>query len=104
MDPFSEPFAYVRAVLVRAPILLADQLATPRSSIVLFLPPSGVNALWVWGMIVLIGCPGAVPGTVRLHITRPEERRLAIRPEGEFLGLPFDNLFRGDLHPFLLGQ
>ena len=53
VDPVSEPLAYAEAFFVRAPLLLADQLALPPSSIVLFLQPSGVAVLWVCAIIVL---------------------------------------------------
>jgi hypothetical protein len=54
VDPISEPIAYMGAFVVRAPLLLADQLALSPSSLVLFLPPAGVAVLWVWAIIVLV--------------------------------------------------
>ncbi|RPH37971.1 hypothetical protein EHM92_01285 [bacterium] len=44
------------------------------------------------------------PGTTLLHISRPDEHTLVIRPEGGFLAYPFDNVFRGDVYPLRLGQ
>jgi hypothetical protein len=54
VDPMSEPLAYIGAFLTRAPLLLADQLAVPPTTMVLFLPPAAVIALLVWATILLI--------------------------------------------------
>ena len=54
---------------------------------------------------VLAGLPAPArvrvlaPGMVPLRIQRPDERTLVIRPEGGFLGSPFDVVFRSTAHP-----
>jgi hypothetical protein len=42
--------------------------------------------------------------TVTLHLQRPDDRTLVIRPEGGFLGAPFDDVFRGPSHPLQQGE
>jgi hypothetical protein len=44
------------------------------------------------------------PATRRLHLRRPDDRTLVIRPEGGYLGLPFDDVLRGPAHPLELGE
>ena len=44
------------------------------------------------------------PGAVPLHVARPDDRTLVVRPEGGFLSFPFDNVFRSDMHPLRLGE
>jgi len=53
IDPLSEPFTYVKAVLERAPLLLMDQFGFPPSSIVILLSPATVSAIWIWALIFL---------------------------------------------------
>jgi hypothetical protein len=53
VSPLSEPLAYVRAFFTRAPLLLADQLAIPPTTLVLFLPSLMVTALLVWAVVLL---------------------------------------------------
>ncbi len=44
------------------------------------------------------------PGTTALHVYRPNDSVLVIRPEGGFLGAPFDDVLRGPLHPLRKGE
>ena len=44
----------MKAFLMRAPLLLADQLAVPPTTIVLFLPSAIVMTLLVWAVVLLI--------------------------------------------------
>jgi hypothetical protein len=44
------------------------------------------------------------PALVPLHLYRPDDRTLVVRPEGGFLAFPFDNVFRGPSHPFTRGE
>jgi len=53
VNPMSEPLAFAKAFIRRAPLLLADQLALPPSSIVLFLPSGVVSVFWVWALALL---------------------------------------------------
>ncbi len=53
VDPFSEPFRFLLAVLWKAPLLLADQLAFPPSFFVLFAPRGVLVFLWLWALILL---------------------------------------------------
>ena len=53
VDPISEPISFMAAVLWKAPILLADQLALPPSSIVMFLPGNVLPSLVIWALVVL---------------------------------------------------
>jgi hypothetical protein len=54
IDPMSEPLAFASALFTRGPLLLADQLALPPTTMVLFLPSAAVTALLVWAIILLI--------------------------------------------------
>lgn len=44
------------------------------------------------------------PGLTPLHIDRPDDRTLVLRPEGGFLASPFDNVFRGSQYPMHAGE
>jgi len=44
------------------------------------------------------------PGAVPVLVSRPDERTLLVRPEGGFLGQPFDGVFRSRAHPMRTGE
>ena len=44
------------------------------------------------------------PGVAPLHVYRPDDSTLVIRPEEGFLGAPFDDVLRGPLHPLRNGE
>ena len=50
VDPLSEPFAFVRTVIERGPILLLDLWAFPPSSMYILYPPDVVNIVWMWAL------------------------------------------------------
>jgi hypothetical protein len=53
VDPISEPFGFIKAVLWKAPLLLTDQWALPPSSIAMFLPAKVLTGLEIWSLVVL---------------------------------------------------
>lgn len=54
VDPLSEPMRFLEAVGMRAPVLLADMLFLPPSSITVFLGEHPFSLLWLWGSAVVI--------------------------------------------------
>lgn len=52
IDPLSEPLRFGAALAMRFPILLADQLFLPPSSIVLFLGESPFSPLLIWALVI----------------------------------------------------
>jgi hypothetical protein len=44
------------------------------------------------------------PAVDTLHVRRPDIHTLVVRPKGGFLGLPFDNVFRGPGDPMAVGD
>ena len=54
IDPLSEPLRFLEAVGMRAPLLLADQLFLPPSSLVLFLGEHLLSPLLIWGTVIVV--------------------------------------------------
>jgi hypothetical protein len=94
------------------------------------LPEGTVRVLLLWGVVVMLSvalllvpllrrdrlarvlagrsAPRRVrvlaPGAVPVQVSRPDERTLLDRPEGGFLGQPFDGVFRSRAHPMRTGE
>ena len=55
VDPLTEPLRFAAAVAWKMPLLLADQLGLPPSSIVLFLPASAIGVMVAWAVVFIAG-------------------------------------------------
>lgn len=55
VDPLTEPLRFAAAVAWKMPLLLADQLGLPPSSIVLFLPGPVIAGMVAWALAFLAG-------------------------------------------------
>jgi hypothetical protein len=53
IDPLSEPLRFLEAVGMRFPVLLADQLFLPPSSLVLFIGEHPLSPVLIWGVVIV---------------------------------------------------
>ncbi len=54
IDPLSEPLRFLEAVGMRSPLLIADQMFFPPSSLALFLGEHLLSPLLIWGVVIVV--------------------------------------------------
>lgn len=54
IDPLSDPIGWLQAFMVRAPVLLTDQLFLPPSSLFIFIPEQMHIPLVIWSLAVIL--------------------------------------------------